>query len=515
MDRLTGTTSLLPLMLNDEQAAGRPLTIPALKAWTAHPTPYHFGAQTRIVLDARMTAQLYATASVFADDLLALTELRPAITIDGTLQPGDIFLTLEPGDPASQPEGYMLEVTPLLTIRAQTATGIFYGTRTVLQLLKQSFVIPGGTACDWPAYPERSLMVDMGRKYFSIHWLEQHIRELAYLKYNYFHFHLSDNYGFRLESERHPEIVSPEHYSKAEIRSLIELASKYHITIVPEIDMPSHMDTILAAHPELQLTGLGGKRRGGDIDLAKDESYQLMREILEEYIPLFPGPFWHIGADEYIMQDDYERYPQLLAFAREHYGPDAVIKDTYLGFVNWANEIVKAHGKITRAWNDGLHGGSAIKLADDIIYEHWYRSGLEPQAIVDLNLHIINSNADYLYYVLGNDNWRAKPDAIYESFEHHIFHGPLTIEASHPRHLGAKLHVWCDNPVLETEEEIAQGIAAPLRSLAQKSWGSLPLVAGYTNFAEIIARIGHAPGLLNTQTHITQQAEALLDEAVS
>ncbi|GHO58762.1 hypothetical protein [Ktedonobacter robiniae] len=87
MDRLTGTTSLLPLTLNDEQDAGRPLTIPALKAWTANVTPYHFSAQTRIVLDGRMTSQLYATASVFIDDLLALTELRPALTIGGTLQP--------------------------------------------------------------------------------------------------------------------------------------------------------------------------------------------------------------------------------------------------------------------------------------------------------------------------------------------------------------------------------------------------------------------------------------------
>jgi hexosaminidase len=524
MDNTTSTTALSLSTISDEQRDGRLLTIPALQEWTPCSTTYIFNAQTRIVLDRRAASQLHATAVVFADDLYVLSGIRVPLTIGAVLREGDIFLTLDAGATIASHEGYLLEAGSTLTLRASTNAGVFYATRTVLQLLAQDTVIPGGIAHDWPDYPERSLMVDMGRKYFSVAWLENHIRELAYLKYNYFHFHLSDNYGFRLESERHPEIVSPEHYSKAELRSLLALAQKYHITIVPEIDMPGHMDTILAAHPTLQLTSPQGHRRGGDIDLAQDASYQLMRDLLEEYIPLFPGPYWHIGADEYIMLDDYERYPQLLEYAREHYGPEANIKDTYLGFVNWANEIVKAHGKITRAWNDGLYGGSAVQVANDIIFEHWFRSGLEPQEIVNLNLSIMNGNADHLYYVLGN-NWRALPDGIYHAFEHHVFHGTATIDIYHPCNLGAKLHVWCDNPVLETEEEIAQGIACSLRSLAQKNWGSRKLVPDYESFLSIIARIGHAPGFkgqaleLHEETRHQQTgvslAEAMMPPAIN
>ena len=119
-------------------------------------------------------------------------------------------------------------------------------------------------------------------------WLHNHIRDLAYLKYNFFHFHFSDKNGFRLESERHPEIVSPQHYTKEQIRSLLELARRYHITIVPEIDMPAHMETILAAHPDLQLVSATRRRRPGDIDLSKDASYQLLQDLLEEYL-LLPG----------------------------------------------------------------------------------------------------------------------------------------------------------------------------------------------------------------------------------
>ncbi len=505
------------IMLTDEhiQKDERPHTIPALKEWRSGDTAYVFGAHARILLDPR----LEETGTVLVDDIQRLTGFRLPLLTDTIPQPGDIVLALDPAADMPGDEGYVLEIAAHIEIRASSARGIFNGTRTVLQLLRQGASICAGVARDWPDYPERSLMVDMGRKYFSLAWLENHIRDLAYLKYNYFHFHLSDNYGFRLESERHPEIVSPEHYTKAEICRLIELARRYHITIVPEIDMPGHMDAILAAHPELQLVSVAGKRRAGDIDLSQDASYQLMRDLLEEYLPLFPGPYWHIGADEYIMFDTYEHYPQLLDYARQHYGPEASPKDTYLGFVNWANEIVKSHGKITRAWNDGLHGGVAVTVANDIIYEHWHRSALEPGEIVELDLYIMNGNADYLYYVLGNGHhWRARPDALYGHFEPQLFHGPASLSLPHPRHLGAKLHVWCDDPSRETEEQIAEGIECSLRALAQKNWGSAELVADYARFLPIIERIGRAPGYTAAEPLASQvtalKADVVLSEAV-
>src|SRR5258708_2111996 len=136
-----------------------------------------------------------------------------------------------------------------VTLSASTEDGVFYGTWTLLQLLKQGLTLKGGVARDWPDYPQRGLMIDVGRQYFSVPWLESHIRDLAYLKYNFFHLHFSDNFGFRLESERHPEIVSTQYYTKAEIHALHTLANKYHVTIVPEIDVPGHLDAALLTHP--------------------------------------------------------------------------------------------------------------------------------------------------------------------------------------------------------------------------------------------------------------------------
>jgi hexosaminidase len=107
----------------------------------------------------------------------------------------------------------------------------------------------------------------------------------------------------------------------------------------------------------------------------------------------------------------------------------------------------------------------------------------------------MNCNADYLYYVLHrHEHWRASPGALYESFAPHLFHGLGAIDPLHARLLGAKLHVWCDKPGHETEEQVAEGIRCPLRSLAQKNWGSPPLTPTYDTFVPIIERIGRAPG---------------------
>lgn len=436
------------------------------------------------------------TGTVLATDLRMLTGLEVPVVENENLsatQEGDIILTLDTSTTEPGAEGYRIDITDHIIISALDEHGIFNGTRTLLQLLKHDRTLQSGSARDWPSHPERGLMIDVGRKYFSLPWLESHVRELAYLKYNYLHIHLSDAYGFRLQSERHPEIVALQHYSKDEIRELIELAQMYSITIVPEIDMPGHMDAILKLHPELQLTSSKGVIKRGDIDLSQDASYRLMQDILEEFLPLFPGPYWHIGANEYIRQEDYADFPSLLTYAQQHYGPDANARDTYLGFVNWANDIVKSHGKITRAWSDGLYGGKAVQVATDVIYEYWLKSSLTPQEIIARGLILTSENAGYLYYVPGLD-WQAPADIIYEVFDPHILREQTVRVPLHQRNLGARLRLWSDYPERETENQIAEGIMHSLRSLAQKNWGSARLVANYNSFLPIITRIGHAPG---------------------
>lgn len=210
-------------------------TVPAMHQWTPASGQFTFTTASRVVVDPAYAAQLSGDAGTFAGDLADLLGRTVTVAQSTTPATGDVFLTLGGTDPA---EGYTLTAAASIRIQASTSAGAFYGTRSVLQLLKQSPTIPAGTSRDWPAKRERGLMVDQGRKYFSVDWLRRHIKELAYLKLNTFHFHLSDTFGFRLESSTHPEVVSPQHYSKQEMRDLIALAARYHVQIIPEIDMP-------------------------------------------------------------------------------------------------------------------------------------------------------------------------------------------------------------------------------------------------------------------------------------
>jgi hexosaminidase len=468
------------------QAAAPPQTIPAVRQWTAGSGSFTFSTASRIVVDPAYAAQLDDEAATFASDLKDETG-RTVQVVHGAAATGDIRLTLGGAQPR---EGYTLTVGPSVSIQGSTDTGAFYGTRTVLQLLRQSATIPGGTATDSPTKPERGLMVDQGRKFFTVPWLRKHIKELAYLKLNTFHFHLSDTFGFRLESGTHPEIVSPDHYSKQDIRDLVALGAKYKVTIVPEIDMPGHMNTILAAHPELKLKNASGQARDDFIDLSKDASYTLISDLIKEYLPLFPGPYWHLGADEYV--SDYGSYPQLLTYARAHYGANATAKDSYYGFINWANGIVRAGGKTMRMWNDGIKSGDGtINPASTIIVEYWYNYGLTPQQLLGRGHTIANESWDPTYYVLGG----AKPNNqwAYETWTPDLFQGGNTINAP-ARNLGTNVHVWCDNPGAETEDHIAAGIRYTLRVIAQQTWGSPKLVTGYSAFTPIADKLGHAPG---------------------
>lgn len=477
-------TATPPMAVN--AVPGSLQTIPALKQWSAHSGSFAFTSASRIVVDPAYAAQLSDDAATFASDLRDLTG-RTVSVVQGSAAIGDIRLTLGGSGPA---EGYTMTVGDSVTIQASQDIGAFYGTRTMLQLLRQSSTIPAGTAVDAPTKPERGLMIDNGRKYVSVPWLQRHIKELAYLKMNRFHLHLSDTFGFRLESSTHPEVVSAQHYTKQEIRDLVALAARYHVMIVPEIDMPGHMNAILANHPELQLDDTSGNRNPYYLDLSEPGAYTLARDLLTEFLPLFPAPYWHLGADEYVT--NYASYPQLLTYARATYGPNATAKDSYYGFINWANDIVRAGGKTMRMWNDGIRSGDGtITPASNIHVEFWYNYGLTPQQLLGRGHIVSNQSWDPTYYVLGG----GKPNLTwaYETWTPDLFQGNQAIDDA-ARNLGSNVHVWCDNPNAETEDQISAGIRRILRVVAQQTWGSPKPAATYSGFAAIIDTVGRSPG---------------------
>ncbi|BEK99073.1 family 20 glycosylhydrolase [Nocardia seriolae] len=192
-----------------------PATASSIEHWTPETdnTGFTLRADSRIVAAGayRKTAQLLAS------DLDRAGKPISAVT-DRDL-PGDIVLRHGGTD---TPESYRIDTSDRLTITAE----------------------------DRPDHTERDLMLDTGREFFPVDWVKARIRDAAYLRMNPVQLHLSDSQGFRLDSTRHPEITSPEHYSAEDLREILDYADSYGIEIVPEIDMPSHMNAILAGHPD-------------------------------------------------------------------------------------------------------------------------------------------------------------------------------------------------------------------------------------------------------------------------
>ena len=188
-----------------------------------------------------------------------------------------------------------------------------------LQAATPSLVVP----------PRYGWILDDGRAFYSRAWLMQLIRELSDLKLNLLHLHFSDDQGFRIESTSHPEAVSDFHLTKKVVRSLVALGKRYRVKLVPELDMPGHMQAALTKHPELQLADASGQRAPDKLDYTKPEARRFARELIEEYMALFPASEWHMGADEFLSvilpptPADYARYPQLEAYAKATYGPAA------------------------------------------------------------------------------------------------------------------------------------------------------------------------------------------------
>jgi hexosaminidase len=482
---LAGT--LLLALAPDAAGASRPLTIPALREWHGARGTFGLRPSTSIRVAAATPPE---EAVLFARDLERLTGRRPLVR-HGEPRPGDIELRLGSADRRIGREGYTLDVGASLRIEARTAAGVFHGTRTVLQLLRRGRAIPAGRARDWPRYRERGLMIDNGRRYFTPAWIKREIGQLAYLKLNQLHLHLSDNEGFRIESESHPEAVSRPRLTKREVRGIVEFARRRHVRVIPEIDMPGHLRAALAAHPELQLTDGAGVRHSDKLDITLPAARRFCRDLILEYLELFPGRYWHAGADEYLSAGEYASYPQLAGGA-----------DVYLGFVNWIDRLVRRRGRTLRIWHDGLSGGRAVRVNRDVVVEWWGdHAGPKPRELLARGHRILNAGWFPTYYVVGPlGQVRPSMRLAYQSWRVDLFGGlalntpgpssPFqTVPAASRGVLGSELHVWNDDPSGESAAATARNIAPRLRVLAQKTWDSPAPTRTYAGFLRLWNRV--------------------------
>ncbi|MER7622553.1 glycoside hydrolase family 20 protein [Streptomyces sp. NPDC126503] len=487
----TTTPSPTPTPSRTYPLSSAPRTVPAVRDHTPARGPGWKPAAPAGVVVAANSAGLADEGRLLAGELGL--PYRGAVAAG----PGDVELAL--GGAGGAPESYTLVVRDnRVRISGPDEAGVFYGTRTLKQSVKATGAMPEGTVTDRPAKPQRGLMVDIARKHFTAAWLEDRIREMGDLKLNQLGLHFSDDQGFRIQSDSHPEVVSAQHLTKAEVRRILALAASRHITVIPEIDSPGHLGAVIAAHPDLQLRSATGRAPRGAVDIANPRAARIVDDLLREYTALFPGRYWHLGADEYVAlmaRDPEATYPKLAQAARAKYGPSARVQDLATGWLNDRAAVVRPTGKTLKAWNDGFFTGGVVNPAQDIEVEYW--TGKEigarpPVPYLSAGRKLVNLNDEYLYYVLGEPNDFAYPTGrrIYEQWTPLVVRGTTPVPSRYDSQiLGARFAVWCDLSRAQTQTQVAEGIRMPLTALAQKVWDARTPALSWADFRTLANRV--------------------------
>jgi hexosaminidase len=327
-------------------------------------------------------AQLQRTVERFLDDLRRQTGMPPLdMKITNPAQ-ATLVVHCEHETKAVQElgedESYSLEISAAgAKLEATTTLGIMRGLQTFLQLVQTTsdgFVAPAITIQDKPRFPWRGLMIDVGRHFIPLVVLKRNLDGMAAVKLNVFHWHLSDNQGFRVESKKFPKLTEMGsdglYYTQDEVRDLIAYAHDRGIRIVPEFDMPGHSTAWFVGYPELA-SGLGPyqiERKWGVFDPAMDptqeRTYKFLDAFIGEMAKLFPDQYFHIGGDE-VNGKQWDTNPQIQAFMRAH--GLKTNQDLQAYFNTRVQKIVSKHGKTMVGWDEILRPD----LPKDIVVQSW------------------------------------------------------------------------------------------------------------------------------------------------
>jgi len=282
-------------------------------------------------------------------------------------------------DPSpGEDESYQLDVAPDgARLKAATVAGALLGLETFAQLVvpgAEGFHVPAIHIEDRPRFPWRGLMLDVSRHWMPVEVVERNLDAMAAVKLNVFHWHLSDDQGFRAESRRFPRLQQlgsdGNFYTQADIRHVVAYARDRGIRVVPEFDMPGHTNSWLVGYPELA-SAPGpysiGRTWGvydGAMDPTREETYDFLDAFLAEMTQLFPDPYFHIGGDE-VNGRQWSQSSSIQAFATEHKLEGT--RDLQVYFNQRLQKLLQKYGKIMVGWDEVLHPD----LPTDTVVQSW------------------------------------------------------------------------------------------------------------------------------------------------
>jgi hexosaminidase len=390
---------------------GRPGLIPQPVTVEYHEGSFLWSIQTPVILP-NDNDELWGMADYLYRNIKESLGFAPVIAGKSLSQiPTVSFELSDPPDQILGNEGYLLHVDPQqIRIRANKKAGLFYGFQTLMQLIPPAapgelllmnkiHEVPAVTISDYPRFPWRGLMLDVSRHFFSLKDVKAYIDEMARYKFNVFHWHLSDDQGWRVEIKSLPRLTeigawrvprtglwwtfdppAPGEkateggfYTQDQIREVVKYAAERQITILPEIDIPGHSLAMIAAYPELSSTGKQYPVNPGSkfytiednaLCPGKEAVYVALDKVFTELAPLFPGEYIHIGGDE-CYKGFWKNSPECQALmAKENLKS---LEEVQSWFIKRVEKILQSKGKKMIGWDEILEGG----LAPDATVMSW------------------------------------------------------------------------------------------------------------------------------------------------
>ncbi len=481
---------------------------------------------TQIVAADPRLAPLAASA---ADLVEAELGWRPAVARRAS--GAAIVLALAP-DTAGGPESYRLTVRPGgIGIRAPREQGLFYGLQTLRQLLGAGATVPAVRIADAPRFRYRGMHLDVARHFFPVDFVKRYIDLLSRYKINTFHWHLTDDQGWRLEIRRYPRLTSigawrkesilEKHfdpyrgdgtphggfYTQDEVRDVVRHAAARHVTIVPEIEMPGHAQAAIAAHPSLactkgpfEVSTVWGVDE--DIFCPSEATFQFLQNVLTEVMELFPGRYIHIGGDEAPKRRWKESPVAQAIMRRERLRTEEQLQSW---FVRRIERFLSARGRRLIGWDEILEGG----LAPQATVMSW--RGMDGGIAAARQGHdVIMTPGSHLYFDHAQGDPELEPLSIGGNTTLERVYGfepvPPALTRAQARHiLGAQANMWTE--YLTTPAQVEFMMFPRLLALAEVVWSPkssrdwehftsrLPAALGALDRLDVNYRVPHPEGL--------------------
>lgn len=457
--------------------------------------------------------ELMEVAQRLASQLNEVTGYTNSIQATDNKPAEGIYLTIDGNDPDLGSEGYSLVIEEeLITIAANKPAGVYIGVQTLVQIVpltpvkadSDKFRLAAGTVRDYPTYAWRGSMLDVARHFFTVEEVKKYIDYISYYKMNILHLHLSDDQGWRIEIKSWPNLAthggSTEvgggaggFYTQEQYKDIVAYAASRYITIVPEIDMPSHINSALASYGELNggtkvpVEGIfkGAPTTQGILDgknkptelytgievgwstlrLDKPATFKFVNDVIRELAAITPGPYIHIGGDE----------------------AHVTKKEDYIEFINRFTEIVKSNGKQMIGWEEIAQAN----IDDNAIAQHWTSEEYAQEA-ASKGARIIMSPSKKVYLDMQYDStsklglhWAAYIE-VDESYNWDPATRVTSIDKS--QILGVEAPLWSET--IATLDDIEYLLFPRLQGVAEIGWSS----SEGRNWDEYKVRLGaHGP----------------------